>query len=112
MKIVICDDVQSSIDTIRTYIHKLCADLSIAYDTEIFYDGRDGGTLATTYRFLFCRCANGNDGWNQRLQKRCLYDVIYTTLSQSDDLNLVLRRWYEHSITEGTPCIECAFCYC
>lgn len=41
MKIVICDDVQSSIDTIRTYIHKLCADLSIAYDTEIFYDGRD-----------------------------------------------------------------------
>ena len=41
MKIVICDDDQSSIDTIRAYIHKLCADLSIAYDTEIFYDGRE-----------------------------------------------------------------------
>ena len=41
MKIVICDDVQLSIDTIRAYIHKLCADSSIVYDTEIFYDGRE-----------------------------------------------------------------------
>ena len=41
LKIVICDDVQLSIDIIRAYIHKHCADLSIAYDTEILYDGRE-----------------------------------------------------------------------